>query len=286
MALNEQTPRTSEPPQGGAGLREFNILDATFSIGGLQNRLFQLLSAIDEAGSLVAASKKAGLSYKGAWDMIERASLLSPRPLIDRSPGGGTDRGTRLTETGRALLEIHRRLEVRKKDLLKALNREFSLDPILLQWYHRLILKSSARNQWRAEVLSIKMGIIKSEVSVRLPDGAILIANLDRESTSQLQLEFGTHVIALVKASMVHLVTEAEDFLFSAENQFEGRVSEILQDAVTVEIFVDLPSGDRIVTTLSLTAFLEMGVEEGDRVIIFFDSEAVILASLPKDASS
>jgi molybdate transport system regulatory protein len=267
-------------------LREFNILDATFSIGGLQNRLFQLLSAIDEAGSLVAASKKAGLSYKGAWDMIERASLLSPRPLIDRSPGGGTDRGTRLTETGRALLEIHRRLEVRKKDLLKALNREFSLDPILLQWYHRLILKSSARNQWRAEVLSIKMGVIKSEVSVRLPDGAILIANLDRESTSQLQLEFGTHVIALVKASMVHLVTEAEDFLFSAENQFEGRVSEILQDAVTVEIFVDLPSGDRIVTTLSLTAFLDMGVEEGDRVTIFFDSEAVILASLPKDASS
>jgi molybdate transport system regulatory protein len=286
MALNEQTPRTSEPPQVGAGLREFNILDATFSIGGLQNRLFQLLSAIDEAGSLVAASKKAGLSYKGAWDMIERASLLSPRPLIDRSPGGGTDRGTRLTETGRALLEIHRRLEVRKKDLLKALNREFSLDPILLQWYHRLILKSSARNQWRAEVLSIKMGVIKSEVSVRLPDGAILIANLDRESTSQLQLEFGTHVIALVKASMVHLVTEAEDFLFSAENQFEGRVSEILQDAVTVEIFVDLPSGDRIVTTLSLTAFLDMGVEEGDRVTIFFDSEAVILASLPKDASS
>jgi molybdate transport system regulatory protein len=286
MALNEQTPRTSEPPQVGAGLREFNILDATFSIGGLQNRLFQLLSAIDEAGSLVAASKKAGLSYKGAWDMIERASLLSPRPLIDRSPGGGADRGTRLTETGRALLEIHRRLEVRKKDLLKALNREFSLDPILLQWYHRLILKSSARNQWRAEVLSIKMGVIKSEVSVRLPDGAILIANLDRESTSQLQLEFGTHVIALVKASMVHLVTEAEDFLFSAENQFEGRVSEILQDAVTVEIFVDLPSGDRIVTTLSLTAFLDMGVEEGDRVTIFFDSEAVILASLPKDASS
>jgi molybdate transport system regulatory protein len=130
------------------------------------------------------------------------------------------------------------------------------------------------------------MGVIKSEVSVRLPDGAILIANLDRESTSQLQLEFGTHVIALVKASMVHLVTEAEDFLFSAENQFEGRVSEILQDAVTVEIFVDLPSGDRIVTTLSLTAFLDMGVEEGDRVTIFFDSEAVILASLPKDASS
>lgn len=266
--------------------REPQVLDAKFSIGGLQDRLFDLLSAIETEGSLVAAAKTAGLSYKGAWDIIERASHLSPRPLIDRNPGGGSDRGTRLTVTGQKLLDIYRRLEQRKKSVLQELNRDLASDPILLQWYRGLILQSSARNQWRAEVFSLKLGVVRGEVTVRLPWGALIIASLTRESISRMALDFGTQVIVLIKAPMVHLTPGVSDFECSAENQFEGVISEIIRDEISTEIIVKLVSGDRVVTTLSADEYAEIGVEEGDKVTLFFDAEAIVLATLPTSRES
>lgn len=261
--------------------RELQVLDAKFSIGGLQDRLFDLLSAIESEGSLVSAARRAGLSYKGAWDIIERACDLSPRPLIERSPGGGRDRGTRLTVTGRKLLDIHRRLEQSKKSILQELNRDLANDPILLQWYRRLILQSSARNQWRAEVLDLKSGVVRSAVTLRLPMGAMIVASLSRESVSKMALDMGAQVIVLVKASMVHLVAGALEFDFSAENHFEGVISDIIQDEISAEVIVNLASGDRVVTTLSVDEYVEIGVEEGDNVSVFFDAEAIVLATLP-----
>ena len=260
--------------------RELKILDAVFSIGGLQNRVFDLLAAIETEGSLVAAAKRAGLSYKGAWDMIERASLLSPRPLIDRNPGGGVDRGTRLTETGRGLLDIHRRLETRKEGILQVLNHELSSDPILLQWYRRLILQSSTRNQWRAEVLSIKTGVVRNEVSVRLPGGVIIVASVSRACLTELALDFGVPVTVLVKTPMVQLMMGAEGYAVSAENQFQGLITDIVGDGLSVEAIVQLSSGLKVTTALSNDCFSEMNLKEGAKVMVFFDADAVILAAV------
>ena len=261
-------------------VRELRIIDATFSIGGLLGRLFELLTAIEETGSLMAASKRAGLSYKGAWDMLERASLLSPRPLIDRNPGRGVDRGTRLTETGRGLLDIHRRLEARKKGILQVLNHELSSDPILLQWYWRLILQSSTRNQWRAEVLSVKSGVVRNEVSVRLPGGAIIVASVSRACLTKLALDVGAPVTVLVKTPMVHLMMGAEGYVVSAENQFEGLITDIVGDGLSVEAIVQLSSGLNVITALSNDFFSEMDLKEGANVMVCFDADAVILAAV------
>lgn len=281
MTFAAQEKSTAETDRLESGFREFGILDATFSIGGLQDRFFVLLQAVDDLGSLVAAAKRAGLSYKGAWDMIERASLLSPRPLIDRNPGGGVDRGTRLTETGRCLLDIHGRLETRKRKILQELNRELSIDPILLQWYRRLLLKSSTRNQWRAEVISVKMGVVKNEVQAQLSGGSSLIANVSRQSIVQMQLEFGSKVIAMVKTPMINLLTDTAGYCISAENQFEGSVEHIVRDSFSAEVIVRLASGERVITAVSDECLSEQGLDVGAQVMVCFDAESVILASVP-----
>lgn len=283
MANNRQRP--SEETEGASGLLddllEPTIVDATFTIGGLQPRLFELLAAIDESGSLVAASKRAGLSYKGAWDMIERAALLSPRPLIDRNPGGGSERGTRLTETGMGLLAIHRRLDARKTIILRELNREFAGDPLLLQWYRGLILRSSTRNQWIGEVVNVNEGIVNAMVTLKLSTGTEIIAHVGRAFQKELKLESGTPVIAVVKAPMVHLLMDADDFCLSAENQFEGVVRAVHRDDVAAEVIIGLPTGDAIVTTLSVEGIDQLNIHVGDPVTAAFDAEAVILAALP-----
>jgi len=48
-------------------------------VGGLDSRMIGLLRAIGQSGSINQAAKQIGLSYKGAWQMIERANNLAPK---------------------------------------------------------------------------------------------------------------------------------------------------------------------------------------------------------------
>jgi molybdate transport system regulatory protein len=257
------------------------MLDAVLSIGGLPPRIFDLLTAIEATGSLVAASKQASLSYKGAWDMIERASLLSPRPLIERNPGGGSDRGTKLTETGAGLLAIYRTLQIRREEVVRTLHEEFSRDPILLQWHRGLILRSSTRNQWLGDVLSIKQGETSAIVTLQLSDGGQLMARVGQAFVKAIGLAPGNPVIAIVKAPMVHLQKAMGDYEMTAENRYEGRVKAIHSDEVTAEIIVGLPSGLQVVTSLSAHGVDVLGIETGDEVWVCFDADDVILAARP-----
>ncbi|MCH8264109.1 MAG: LysR family transcriptional regulator, partial [Proteobacteria bacterium] len=63
-----------------------------------------LLRAIAEAGSISAAARNLGISYKTAWDRLERLNNLSKLPLVLRTSGGSKGGGSQLTDYGRQLL--------------------------------------------------------------------------------------------------------------------------------------------------------------------------------------
>ncbi|MCX7086916.1 MAG: LysR family transcriptional regulator, partial [Methylococcales bacterium] len=80
-------------------------------LGGLNVRLFKLLEAIQRTGSINRAAKEIGMTYKGGWEMIERASNLAPKVLVLTTVGGSQGGGTRLTATGSALLALFTQLQ-------------------------------------------------------------------------------------------------------------------------------------------------------------------------------
>ena len=47
-----------------------------------------LIEAVDELGSISAAARRLGLSYKGAWDVIQSLNNLFDTPLVEAAPGG------------------------------------------------------------------------------------------------------------------------------------------------------------------------------------------------------
>ena len=54
-----------------------------------------LLEKVAELGSITAAAKAVGISYKGAWEAVEALNNMSAAPLVERSVGGSGGGGTR-----------------------------------------------------------------------------------------------------------------------------------------------------------------------------------------------
>lgn len=71
----------------------------------------ELLERIDRAGSISAAGREMGMSYKRAWSLVEDMNAAFADPVVDSSRGGPGGGGAVLTETGREVLIRFRRLE-------------------------------------------------------------------------------------------------------------------------------------------------------------------------------
>ena len=71
--------------------------------GGLR-----LLQEIERRGSLLAAARQIGWSYRHAWQYLRRAEEVCGYPLVVPRPGKGLRRGTDLTADGSNLLTVLR----------------------------------------------------------------------------------------------------------------------------------------------------------------------------------
>jgi molybdate transport system regulatory protein len=70
-----------------------------------------LLELIGKTGSISAAGRAMGMSYKRAWMLVETLNGIFREPLVESSRGGASGGGARLTATGAEVLAQFRRLE-------------------------------------------------------------------------------------------------------------------------------------------------------------------------------
>lgn len=69
-----------------------------------------LLQAINETGSIAAAGRRMGMSYKRAWYLIDTMNAYFSEPVVVSTKGGNSRGGAQLTMTGRKVLESYRRM--------------------------------------------------------------------------------------------------------------------------------------------------------------------------------
>jgi len=70
-----------------------------------------LLDGIERHGSIAAAGREMGMSYKRAWELIGTLNGMFHAPLVTRTRGGAGGGGAVLTETGREVLALYRGME-------------------------------------------------------------------------------------------------------------------------------------------------------------------------------
>ena len=69
-----------------------------------------LLEAISETGSIAAAGRRMGMSYRRAWVLAKTMNACFREPLIDAAKGG-LGGGARLTAMGQEVLSLYRAME-------------------------------------------------------------------------------------------------------------------------------------------------------------------------------
>jgi molybdate transport system regulatory protein len=85
-----------------------------------------LLEAIHKAGSIAAAAESMGMSYMRAWMLIRTMNGCFKAPLV-QTKRGGAERGTAiLTETGRSVLVLYRRVELQSLKATQAVRKQLS----------------------------------------------------------------------------------------------------------------------------------------------------------------
>jgi len=103
--------------------------------GGLR-----LLLEVVALGSLLAASREIGWSYRHAWQYLRRAGQALGFALVTPRPGKGARRGTKVTPEGHSVLQMLERARARLDRsagpsglTLKEIARSRGLDPARTQ---------------------------------------------------------------------------------------------------------------------------------------------------------
>ena len=250
--------------------------------GSLDSRMINLLRAIEQSGSINQAAKEIGLSYKGAWQMIERANNLAPKVLIATATGGSKGGGTKLTTAGRSLLKLFNGLEQQHNKFLQQLNRNLADDPDVHLLLKRLAIKTSATNQLFGVITAIDTSAINAEVFVELKGGEKIVASLTLSELRQLDLSVGSDVLLLINATEVIVVTDPVSHVLSARNCLQGKVIRVQHDGVDSEAVIQLPGGESLTATLTQVSAESLDLKLGMSTYAVFKSNAVILGSIPQ----
>lgn len=80
----------------------------------------EMLEQIRETGSISAAGRLMGMSYKRAWMLVESMNRCFRRPLVEAAKGGPRGGGARLTPTGEEVLAQYRRMEAKAAKAIQA----------------------------------------------------------------------------------------------------------------------------------------------------------------------
>jgi molybdate transport system regulatory protein len=73
----------------------------------------RLLEAVRDHGSISAAGRTIGMSYRRAWLLIDELNRMFGEPVVRTRHGGPTGGGAELTAIGRQVIERYRVIEAK-----------------------------------------------------------------------------------------------------------------------------------------------------------------------------
>ena len=245
-------------------------------------RRMALLAAIGTEGSISAAARKVGLSYKAAWDAVDMMNSLAGGLLVERVTGGKRGGGAHLTDRARELVAWYQAAQAEHQRFMETLARFGPDGTRHLDLLHSMALQTSARNRYEGVIGAIDSGRINDRIRLDLDAGISLTATLTHASTERLGLAEGRRALAFLKAQAVRVLPrEAADPGSAPEglNRWAGRISHRADDGALAELSLDI--GPRVrITGLTAPDAPDGGLRLGGLAEARFQAADVLIGTM------
>lgn len=245
-------------------------------IWGTERRM-ALLAAIGAKGSIAAAARDVGLSYKAAWDAVDAMNNLAGEALVLRSTGGKHGGGATLTPRAHSLIAWYAAIQQEHRRFTDLLARIDPDSPKNLELIQHMMIRTSARNQLIGTIRDIKPGAVNDEITLQTDEGVTIVSTITHVSAQNLELSVGRRVMAFIKAPSVMIGLPETGMRLSARNQLNGRIGHITEGAVQAEVGVDVGDTTRITAMISIQSVRAMGLAVGQAACAIFESSNVLL---------
>ncbi len=230
----------------------------------------KLLEKIDETGSMSKAAKEVGISYKAAWDAIDKMNNVADEPLVMKVTGGRKGGGSTLTPYARELITSF-------YDMVEAQDRTLEMIENQSRTGMSFFL-ASTKNLFSCHIQSMVSGDVNATIGLKLRGEDLLAAVITRDSVNRLELEQGDRVYALVNESAISLLKgDGRNLAVSARNRLLGKVSRIISSGVSAEVEIRLPGGQAIYVVMTAASIDSMDLKEEDAVTALFKAQSVMI---------
>jgi molybdate transport system regulatory protein len=236
----------------------------------------ELLKRIDTTGSMNAAAKEMKMSYKAAWERVNSMNELADKPLIERQTGGKGGGGTKLTAYARELIETYERLNELHRQFIERFSQAADSPEHLAKILNRLFLSTSARNQLLCKITHISYDNIHSKISMKLNDSQQLTSTITTKSMSNLNLNIGDDVYAIIKSSDVKISREKPK---ESENRnlIEVVVKNLESNETHTELSMQVDKKKEIVALVSHEEAQKIKI--GDTIYALIDYNKIIIGT-------
>lgn len=138
-------------------------------------------------------------------------------------------------------------------------------------------MRTSARNHFTGNVTEVKAGAVNDEITLRTSEGLDIVAIITHGSAASLGLAAGKPAFALVKASSVIVVVDANSSQVSARNCLTGTIASVTKGAVNSEVIISAAGGAQIAAIVTNDSVDRLGLASGKTASAIFKASSVIV---------
>jgi molybdate transport system regulatory protein len=221
------------------------------------DKRIDILRRLQDAGSISEAARRAGVSYKAAWQAIDILSNLAGTPLVEKVVGGSGGGGAQLTQAGKDLLKASVHLELAKSQVVKHATAPATAAS---QATGMLGFRTTMRNQFPCTVAAVvkKGGFVRVSLSTK---GGTVFHSLITSASAEL----------LCKATAVLITLDSKD---KQKNRVQGLVERKSRGGSHCEVNLLVEPG------ITLVGFADplVKLRVGDQAVAEIEASALVLA--------
>lgn len=226
----------------------------------------ELLKALKEHRTIIETAKNMKISYKTAWDALNKINKNSE--LFTSKKNHGCD----LSQKALELIEKCEQIKKAQNFLVQKMLEK----NINLEYISRIPLKLSARNQLKVKIKEINESIVNTDIVSTLGTNELLKAKITKSSQKELNLKVDDEVIFIFKAPSV--IIKKQDFSnLVLPNLIKAKITSAIIGSSNSQITALTKNSQSLTAIIPNELTMDLRLAVNDEIGVIIDPKDIII---------